>query len=79
MKIFYFEKFKGNQVQLKLMTPIRGRRKFKGRIIDIQHQLQIACADGDHEIPLSFIHRANLFYNEREYRALLKAREIKES
>ena len=75
----HFEKFKGNQIQVKLMTPIRGRRKFKGRIIGVQNHLQLTCADGEHEIPLSFIHRAQLFYSEREYRALLKAREIKES
>jgi ribosome maturation factor RimP len=75
----HFEKYQGSQIQLRLMTPIRGRRKFKGHIIDVQNHLRIACADGEHEIPLSFIHRAQLFYDDTEYRALLKAREIKES
>ena len=73
----HFQRFQGSQVQLKLMTPIQGRRKFRGKIVSMQEHLMIECSDGEHQIPLSFINRAHLYYDENDYRDLLRAHGIK--
>ncbi|MBU0551187.1 ribosome maturation factor RimP [Myxococcota bacterium] len=58
-----FEQFQGQEVQIQLSTALNGRRKFTGKIGEMEDdQVRLICADGEHLIPLSSIHRARLRY-----------------
>ena len=42
-------------------VPIEGRRKYSGSIVAVQDaQLKVACSDGEHSVPLSFIQKARI-------------------
>ena len=69
-----FREHEGRLTQIKLMSPLRGRRKFTGRIISMTNDLKIECQDGVHDLPLSLIHRARLQHTDAELKAILKAR-----
>ena len=56
-----FENHRDEQVVLQLSTPIEGRRKYSGSIVAVQDaQLKVACSDGEHSVPLSFIQKARI-------------------
>jgi ribosome maturation factor RimP len=56
-----FRRFAGRQVQLQLLSPLEGRRKFTGEVIGTENeQVSLRCADGEHEVPLNAIQRARL-------------------
>jgi len=59
-----FEAHAGRDALIQLSTPIGGRRKFTGEILglDDEHRVHIRCADDEHHLPLSAIHRARLRY-----------------
>lgn len=56
-----FQAYIGREVQLQLLTPLQGRRKFTGEILGTSdEQVSLRCADDEHEVPLSTIQRARL-------------------
>lgn len=59
-----FARFAGRDAQVQLSSPLGGRRKFTGEIlgVDDDAHVEIRCADGEHRLPLSAIHRARLRY-----------------
>lgn len=58
-----FTQFAGEEVQIQLSTAQGGRRKFTGKIGALdEDRVALTCADGEHLIPLSSIHRARLRY-----------------
>lgn len=58
-----FRRFAGREVQLQLSTPLGGRRRFTGEILDADDTaVGIRCADGEHRVPLLSIQRARLRY-----------------
>lgn len=67
-----FTKYKGSNVRIKLMSPLRGRRKFMGEILEMSEYLRLKCTDGEHDIPLALIQRAHLYYTDAEIKALLR-------
>lgn len=76
-----FENHINHPVQVRLLSPLRGRRKYQGRILEIvngsvdgEADVRLACTDGEHQVPLSLILRAKLHYNDDEIRAIFKER-----
>lgn len=58
-----FEAHTGREAQIQLSTPIGGRRKFTGEILGVDDgAVRVRCADDEHRLPLSAIHRARLRY-----------------
>ncbi len=61
-----FERFAGQEAQIQLSTPLGGRRKFTGVLDGLDEPggeaVKMTCSDGEHVIPLSYIHRARLRY-----------------
>ena len=56
-----FRRFAGREVQMQLLSPLGGRRKFTGEVMGVEgEQVALRCADGEHEVPLSAIQRARL-------------------
>jgi ribosome maturation factor RimP len=70
-----FQQHIGRTAKIRLMSPLRGRRKFQGEILKMDEDLEVRCADGDHEIPLTLIQRARLYYTDDDLKALLRAHE----
>lgn len=70
-----FRQHVGRTTKIRLMSPLRGRRKFQGEILKMDEDLHVRCADGDHEIPLALIQRARLYYTDEDLKALLRAHE----
>jgi ribosome maturation factor RimP len=75
----------GQPVQIRLMSPLRGRRKFQGKVLGISYgeiegeaDLQISCDDGEHSVPLSLILRARLHYSNDEIREIFRERRAAE-
>jgi ribosome maturation factor RimP len=68
----HFQENIGKEVQIKLMSPLQGRRNFVGIIEKLDLDLQIKSTDGVFQIPLELIQRARLRYDEEELKALLK-------
>ena len=80
-----FETYIDHPVQIRLLSPLRGRRKFRGKVISIlrgddglEADLHLACDDGEHHIPLSLILRARLHYSDDEIKAIFRERRIAE-
>lgn len=78
-----FEKYIDHPVQIRLQSPLRGRRKFQGRIVatemsEIEGEANVIVRsdDGEHHIPISLIFRARLNYNDDEIRALFRAQRL---
>ncbi len=59
-----FRRYAGREVQLQLLSPLAGRRKFTGEVIGTDNeQVSLRCADGEHEVPLNAIQRARLRFD----------------
>ena len=76
-----FEEHKGHPVKIRLLSPLRGRRKFQGKILELisgavdgEVDVKIACDDGEHDVPLALILRARLHYSDDEIRAIFRER-----
>lgn len=76
-----FDEYRGHPVKIRLLSPLRGRRKFQGKIIEVvsgavenEADVKIACDDGEHQVPLSLILRAQLHYSDDEIRAIFRER-----
>ena len=61
-----FDRFAGRATQVQLSTPLAGRRKFTGILAGLEgpagDAIRMNCSDGEHVIPLAYIHRARLRY-----------------
>ena len=75
----HFEAHIDHPVQIRLMSPLRGRRKFQGKIIAVlknengmEADVHIKCDDGEHHIPISLILRARLHYSNDEIKAIFR-------
>ena len=76
-----FENHIDQPAQIRLLSPLRGRRKFQGRILEVvsgdvdgEADVRIACTDGEHQVPLSLILRARLHYSDDEIRSIFRER-----
>jgi len=59
--IDHFQQFKGQQVKVKLTSPIEGRKKFTGTICGISDNIVMLEVDAQEiELPFSAIEKANL-------------------
>ena len=57
----HFERFAGHQVNVKLATPIQGRRRFRGLLRGVQDgNIIIMVDDNEMSLPFSTIDKANL-------------------
>ena len=57
----HYERFKGNQVQLRLRVPVEGRRKFRGELQGVRGDDVVVVVDGEElTFPLQDIEKANL-------------------
>ena len=72
-------------VQIRLLSPLRGRRKFQGKIIAVlrgddepEADLHLKCDDGEHFIPLSLILRSRLHYSNDEIKAIFREKRAAE-
>lgn len=51
----------GREAVVQLATPLQGRRKFTGEILEADGEaVRLRCADGEHAVPLDAIQRARL-------------------
>jgi ribosome maturation factor RimP len=50
----------GQEAIVQLSTPLQGRRKFTGVILDADEVVRLRCADGEHDVPIAAIQRARL-------------------
>ena len=58
-----FEQFTGNKVDVRLKTPLDGRRKFKGQLTGVREQQISLLVDGDeYQCPIEAIERANIVF-----------------
>jgi ribosome maturation factor RimP len=61
-----FVRFVGREAQIQLSTPLAGRRKFTGVLDGLDgadgDAIRIICSDGEHLVPMDYIHRARLRY-----------------
>ena len=85
-----FKAYQGHPVKVRLLSPLRGRRKFQGKIIDVVYEepnqegviteadVKLLCDDGEHQVPLSLILRSHLHYTNDEIRAIFRERRAAE-
>jgi ribosome maturation factor RimP len=80
-----FEAHLNHPAQIRLLSPLRGRRKFQGQLLSIvrdedetEADLVIRCDDGEHQVPLSLILRARLHYTHDEIQEIFRARRAAE-
>ena len=60
----HYEAVIGETIEAKLSIPLNGRRKFKGKLVNIDNDTLIVLLDGDeYELLYSNIDKANLVYN----------------
>lgn len=58
-----FRRFAGRMVKVQLMTPVGGRKRFKGEIIGAEGAFaMLRCSDGEHQVPIAAIGKARLVY-----------------
>ncbi len=58
-----FSRFVGRKVQLRLVTPMEGRKKIVGNLVGIENETVIVAApEGRYSVALKDIDRANLVY-----------------
>lgn len=68
-----FVRFIGRTVSIRLMSPLQGRRKFKGEITNAEGPTVEVLVDGvTYQIPLALIGRARLVINDDDLRAILR-------
>ncbi|MEE2786044.1 MAG: ribosome maturation factor RimP [Myxococcota bacterium] len=64
MRAADFDRFAGEEVQLTLLTPLRGRRKYTGINRGVKDDsVTVECTDGAHDVPLNFVQKARLKYS----------------
>ena len=81
MSDYDFEEYINHPAQIRLLSPLRGRRKFQGKILELtrsengaEADVRLACTDGEHLVPLSLILRAKLHYSDDEIKEIFRAR-----
>jgi len=58
-----FEQFTGSEVDVRLKTPLEGRRKFKGQLTGVKEQRIVLQVDGnEYQCPFEAIERANIVF-----------------
>lgn len=58
-----FDQYKGNEIDVRLRTPLNGRRKFKGLLADVVEETVCVQVDGeDFQLPHAEIEKANIVY-----------------
>ncbi len=58
-----FQRYRGEEVSVRMRTPVDGRRKFKGTLTDIVDDIIHIQVDGsDFELPHGDIEKANIVY-----------------
>lgn len=61
----HFQKQMGNIIEVRTITPIEKRRKFKGTLVDTKPEgITVNCEGQVFEIPLALVERARLCYFE---------------
>jgi ribosome maturation factor RimP len=56
-----FDRFLGREARIELTFPVRGRRRFRGRLNGVvEGTLRLATATGEERLPLADVARANL-------------------
>jgi ribosome maturation factor RimP len=56
-----FDRFSGHEARIELTLPVRGRKRFRGRLNGvIEGKLRLATATGEEQLPLADVARANL-------------------
>ena len=56
-----FDRFIGREARIELSLPVRGRRRFRGRLCGVlEGILRLATATGEERLPLAGVARANL-------------------
>ena len=63
MRASDFDQYVGEEVQMTLLSPLRGRRKYTGINRGVTDgSVCIDCTDGSHDVPLNFVQKARLKY-----------------
>lgn len=58
-----FAQFVGNEVDVRLKTPLEGRRKFKGQLTGVSgDQISLQIDDSEYQCPFEAIERANVVF-----------------
>jgi len=58
-----FQRYRGEEVSVRMRTPVDGRRKFKGTLTDVVDDIIHIQVDGsDFELPHGDIEKANIVY-----------------
>ena len=58
-----FQRYRGEEVSVRMRTPVNGRRKFKGTLTDVVDDIIHIQVDGsDFELPHGDIEKANIVY-----------------
>jgi ribosome maturation factor RimP len=80
-----FKAHLNHPAKIRLLSPLRGRRKFQGKIIDVlrgddsqEADIHLKCDDGEHYIPVSLILRAHLHYSNDEIKTIFRERRAAE-
>ena len=56
-----FDRFSGRDARIELTAPVRGRRRFRGRLLGVvEGTLRLATPQGEERLPLAGVARANL-------------------
>ncbi len=56
-----FDRFAGREARIELTLPVRGRKRFRGRLNGVvEGTLRLATATGEEDLPLAGVARANL-------------------
>jgi ribosome maturation factor RimP len=58
-----FERYAGHKVQLRLVSPLDGRKKIAGSLVGVEKEAVVVMAEeGQWTVPINAIDRANLVY-----------------
>jgi ribosome maturation factor RimP len=56
-----YDRFSGREAKIELVVPVRGRRRFRGRLLGVlEGTLRLATSTGEERLPLAGVARANL-------------------
>jgi ribosome maturation factor RimP len=60
-----YDRFRGRTAKLELTQPVRGRRRFRGRLLGVvDGSVGLATAAGEEQLPLAAVARANLVFDD---------------
>jgi ribosome maturation factor RimP len=60
-----YDRFRGYDAKIELTLPLRGRRRFRGRLLGLEDRsIRLATAAGEEMLPLDAVARANLVFAE---------------